>query len=305
MLFDEADKLMDTERWADALAKLESLVSSYKAAETPAVMFYTGLCKSNLGRLRDALRDYERARVMLAADTKSPARDRKALEDKLGESITELEARVPHVQLRAEPGDPETASLHITIDGAEVEAANVVDAPLALDPGEHKLNVEAPQRKPLEREFSLRERQTLDLRLGLARLAVPPPPPKKAPPPPPPPSGGTRKAFGYGFLGLGIAGLLAGGAHVTSDRILGNKEDNADLISIGALGVGVLGLGAGIYLLASGPSAPPAPAAALDAPAFRSTGARAVAADLPAPRWVGVPAAGARSGPAFSIGGSF
>lgn len=297
-LYDEAEKFVDAERWADALGKLEALAALGKATETPVVVFYIGLCKANLGRLRESLQDYRRARELLAADARSPAKERKLLEEKLNVGVDDLDARIPRVTLRRQPGDPPTDALRVTVDGAEVEAASVVDAPLPLDPGEHRVAAEAPSRKPVERAFTLAERQALEVRLDFAPVAARPAPRAPAPPPPPPPSGGTQRALGYAALALGAAGVIAGGVHVTLDRFAGNDEKNADLVTIGAGGGGLLFAGLGIVLLATAPSSAPRARAGEPAPgpALASRAAQAL-------RFGRAPAPG--GGGWLGVGGSF
>ncbi len=295
VLYDEAEKLVQATRWADALAKLEALTAVHKATETPVVVFYIALCKANLGRLRESLQDYKKARALLAADARFPAKERAALEEKLGVGATDLEARLPKVTVRLEPGDPAAGELHLTLDGAEVDAALLVDKPFALDPGDHKLGAEAPARKPVERAFALREGQALDVPLGFAPVAVPKPPPaKKPPPPPPPPPSGLQKTLGYVVLGLGGAALVAGGTHVTLDRFVGNDKENADLVTLGLGGGGLVGVGVGIVLLATAPSAPRAPRAGFAGPATAAP---------PGLRWGAGPARG--GGASLWVGGSF
>jgi hypothetical protein len=288
-LYDEAEKLVDAERWADALAKLEALVAVNRVTETPVVVFYTGLCKANLGRLRESLTDYKRAREALAADKHMPAKERKLLDDKLATGIGDLEGRIPKVVVHRPAGDAD-GELHLTLDGAGVEAADVIDKPLPLDPGEHKLSATAPAKKPFEKDFTLTERQTFELTLELESDAPPPKPAPPPPPPPPPPSTG-QKTVGYIVLGVGAAALVGGGTHVILDRVVGNKDDNADLVTAAIGGAGVLGVGVGIVLLATAPSSAPKADAAGRAPS-------------PAPglRFGGGPTP---SGASFWLGGSF
>ncbi|HEU4404026.1 MAG TPA: hypothetical protein VFS43_01845 [Polyangiaceae bacterium] len=269
-LYDEAEKHVDAERWADALAKLEALAAINKATETPVVVFYTGLCKANLGRLRESLQDYKRALELLAA-ARAPARERKLLEEQLDVGVADLEARIPRVTLRRRPGDPAGEGLKLSVDGAELEPASALDKPHPLDPGEHRLRAELAAMKPFEKEFTLAERQSLELSLDFEPVERPKPPKPKPPPPPPPPSG-AQKAFGYVALGLGGAALVGGGVHVALDRFVGDKDKNADLVSLGLGGGGLLGVGAGIVLLATAPSAGPEAGAAAPAPGLRFGG---------------------------------
>jgi hypothetical protein len=270
-LYDEAEKLVDAERWADALAKLEALAAINKATETPVVVFYTGLCKANLGRLRESLQDYKRARERLAADARFPARERKLLEEKLDVGVADLEGRIPRLTLRRRPGDPEGEGLTVRVDDAEVEPASVLDKPYPLDPGEHRVRAELASMKPFEKEFTLAEKQSLELRLDFEPVAKPPPP-KPPPPPPPPPPSGTQKTIGYLALGVGGAALVGGGVHATFDRVLGDKDKNADLVTIAVGGGGLLGVGVGIVLLATAPSAAPKAGSAAPAPGLRVGG---------------------------------
>jgi tetratricopeptide (TPR) repeat protein len=296
-LYDEAEKFVDAERWADALAKLEALVAVNKATETPVVIFYTGLCKANLGRLRESLQDYRRARVLLAADSRSPARERALLDEKLGGGIDDLEGRIPRLTLRRPPGGPE-GTPKLSIDGAEIDPATSIDKPLPLDPGDHKLRAElASAAKPFEKDFSLAEKQALELSLDFEPVPPPKPPPPKPKPPEPAPTGGAQKFFGYAALGLGGASLVGAGAHVTFDRVLGNNEKNADLVSLALGGGGLLGVGAGIVLLVTAPSPPPAVGAAP-----RPAAGLAPPAPPPGLRFGGGPS---RDGASFWLGGSF
>ncbi|MEO7096259.1 MAG: hypothetical protein ABI175_23570, partial [Polyangiales bacterium] len=59
-LFDEGLKLEEKNQWQPALDRFRK-VAAVKA--TPAVRFHMGLCLENLGKLVDALNEFERAQA--------------------------------------------------------------------------------------------------------------------------------------------------------------------------------------------------------------------------------------------------
>ena len=201
---------------------LELLRDVAAVAESPNVRFSIALCEAKLGRLREALGDYERAHDEAAATDKgsgAKASERAFLLDSSQSAIDELRARVPTVRLDHAPGDPH--GLTLRLDGAPVSLDSILHG-VRVDPGQHSLRAEAPGKAPLELAFSVIEGSDRPVAFDHDLESIPSPaPPVSAPPPraapavakaaPPPENGGSwRATAGWVGIGLGAVALGAG-----------------------------------------------------------------------------------------------
>ncbi len=202
-LFEEGLKLEDKGQWAEALERFRKVAA---VKMTPAVRFHIALCLENTGKLVDALVEFQRAQSDAAND---PTQANVAAN--AGKHVADLKERIPRLIVKL-PDGVEGATL--TIDGAPV-ASSLVGSAIPLDPGAHKVSVQAPKRTTFTKDVELVERGKV-LTLEAVLPAAPetggdePPPPKD-----PPPDPGTSSGVGplpWIFGGLGVAALAGGGA---------------------------------------------------------------------------------------------
>jgi hypothetical protein len=154
-LFMQAEQDEDAQRWADALEKLQR-VSAVR--QTPGVRYHVALCEEHLGHLAAALNDYKSA--------EDQARTEKA-QDVLrlvGKRLADLSPRVPHLTLHIVPEVPDAT---VKLDGELLEQS-VLDIPMAMNPGEHRIEATAPNRPVSATVLTMHEGDAtvLDVKLG-------------------------------------------------------------------------------------------------------------------------------------------
>ena len=216
-LFQQAVKDEDAGHWSEAFTKLQR-VAEVKA--TAGVRYHIALCEEHLGQIATALTDYGTAEHLARAEG---AQDVLRL---VGKQMAVLGPRVPRLTIHLVPDAPDA---QLRIDGVAVARA-LVGVPIPLDPGEHRIDADAPDRPPTSATVTLGERDTTLLNVKLNDVATPPapappasPPPAQLPPasPPPPPSPGlaiATTALAAGLAGGGVvAFLLAGNAQTSGE----------------------------------------------------------------------------------------
>jgi hypothetical protein len=251
-LFVDATKDEQALRWDDALEKLRE-VSHVRF--TAGVRFHMALCEEHLGRLTTALDGYKVAEAQARTEQ---AQDVLKL---VGKRIADITPRVPHVTLRVTPPEPDVV---VTIDGTRVPAASL-GAPLAVDPGEHRIEASTPSRpaKTASLRVLEREHSTFEVKLndpvapapaaagagstGTTTATAPPgvsptepvaPPggaaapgapagasPGGAPPPPPEQPDGSPSRLGAILASAGTLTLAGGGA--AAFVLAGNAHSDA------------------------------------------------------------------------------
>ena len=147
-LFDEGLKLEEKSQWQAALDKFRKVAA---VKTTPAVRFHMGLCLENLGKLVDALNEFERAQSDAVSD---PSPGGQTVQKSAPKHIAELRDRIPRVTIQIPEGAKDVA---ITIDGSSVSAA-VIGTAIPLDPGSHTVRVTATGKVPFEKTFDLVEK---------------------------------------------------------------------------------------------------------------------------------------------------
>lgn len=269
-LFREALQLMGEGNYSDACPKL---AESQRLDPGLGTLVNLALCHEAEGKTASAWLEFTEA-VSLAHQNKRPDRERvarmhiKALEPKLAKLSVRVSA-----EARAVPG------LEVRRDGLTLKEG-VWGSPIPVDPGKHEVSagatgyetwtttVEIPP-EPGQHDVTVPE---------LAKKEEPPPPASPPPAPPPPPiAPGSTKPFELsqrtvGFIvgGAGAAALLVGGyfgvraldkAGKVDDRCpekqcsdagavdLNDEAGRAATIANVAVGVGVVGLGAGALLV--------------------------------------------------------
>lgn len=248
-----------------------------------------GLAQAQVGlkRLVAAQETYKtivREGVPSGLSPKASAAMASAVQDAKKE-LAALEPRIPAVVFTVDgPSDPK-----LRLDGAALSNA-VLGVRRPIDPGEHLFQATADGWKPRETRFSINEGQTQNVRLSLEAGAAPPPVPPPVQPMPiapgpiaPTPGGPDRaQSKGGGWMkplgitatvigGVALAGGIATGViAITEHSVLETEcpfgectqrsQDTLDSFhtfsTISTIGfvVGVVGLGAGITLIAVAPS---------------------------------------------------
>lgn len=143
--------------------------------------------------------------------------------------LEELEAKQPSVlvEARARNGE-ETGRVAVYVDGEKV-ADRLEGRPIELDPGEHLLVFESPEKQRIEQRIVVRESEkSRHISVDFSKLARPKPkalPPAEHTPAPAPvePSSGPPAASWW----LGAAGIVAMG--VGSYFLIAGKSDENDL----------------------------------------------------------------------------
>lgn len=247
-LFADAERDEDAARWAEALGKLRRVA---QVKLTAGIHYHVALCEEHLGQLAAALDEYTSAEGQARAEN---AQDVLRL---VGKRIGDLGPRVPRLTIRLVP---DVGDAVVTLDGASVSHA-VLGTPLPVDPGEHHIEASAPNRPPLSRSVTVRERDVTAVELELteppsprpapAPVAAPaaevpaaPPPPAETPPAPAGPSrtGALLATAGAVVLAGGGVGafVAAGDAHTQAvDQCAQTVSTSADACSSQKNGVHV------------------------------------------------------------------
>ena len=265
---------MGHEDYATACAKFAESQRLEPAAGTAINL---AECLDRRGQLADAWQRWKEARRLLRdGDDRIWAVDRK---------VQELEARLPRLTLRLEPGV--APDVRVERDGVPVGAASLGTA-LPLNPGPHEVVVRAPGHH--ERRYVVELEESANQELSVAPgPALPEPEPEPEPPPAPPlpvqldsapppaqPVAHTSPArtAGFAVVGVGAASLVAGsvfgglairqknqmdGCVESGSRLLcdsaglaaADKGRTYATVANVAVAVGVAGLGVGLYLVLS------------------------------------------------------
>jgi serine/threonine-protein kinase len=233
-LYLDGKRLLDEKKYAEACPKLAESERLEPAGGTELAL---ALCYDEWGKIASAWAAYRDA---LASARKAGRKDReKASQD----AITRLEPLLPKLTVRVAP---EAAAL----DGIEVKRDGVVlgkiawGTPIPVDPGEVRVEALAPGYLPFKASVTVvgpKDEKTL-LVPPLQRVEAPRTTASAAasaapsPDPPPsvePPSQGSslRKPLGYTSLGLGVVGL---GLGVYLGSRFFSKKSDADAICPGS-----------------------------------------------------------------------
>jgi hypothetical protein len=202
----------------DRFRRAESLVHA------PTLELGLARAQVGLGKLVEAHETYRRiVREPLAPD--APAPFARAVAD-AGQELAALEPRLAWVTIDVRGAPP--SDVTVSVDAAAFPSA-ALGIKRASDPGEHGIRASAPGFAPLATSFRVTEGQTTAISLTLQPAPSPEPaavpvtePPAATPPvtpsgpapaeqPVPPPSTPFGKTAGMVALGLGVAGLAAGG----------------------------------------------------------------------------------------------
>ncbi|MDC0681297.1 hypothetical protein [Sorangium atrum] len=294
-LFQEGVALSAANHCAAALVKFQAVAG---VRRTPQVLFNIAECEARLGKLVSALGNYRIAAA--AADGDPRANDVSA---NVGARIEDLEARIPRLAIHRGAG---ALTATILLDGAALGASEM-SADIPVDPGPHVISARVGDREAARETVTLEERdaKTVEIAIADPPAALPPASasPGGAPAEVPPratleglPATRPSKAPGLAVLGAGIASGAVGGVFLglragtlsDLDALCGGDRscppsarpvaDRGRLytgVAEAAIGLGVVGVAAGITLLVMSGSAAAPDASARAAAAAAGRRARA------------------------------
>jgi len=278
-LFREGRSLLDGKKYDEACPKL---AESQRLEPGAGTLLALALCHEGQGKPATASKELKQASEL---GRKNGRTDLAAAADKRARA---LEASVPHLIVHLPEQD---ASYRVQCDG---EPVSEIGAPLALDPGEHRVEVAADGKVPRSYVVRISGAGTTEIVVDkLEDVAAPAASPAKAqqrpvrpvvtrtePPPPAEQNrGGAQRTIGLVLVGAGVVGLGAGawfGGQALSQsgeakRVCptagtcpddGNEANDrakesfkVSVVSLAA-GTGALTIGAIVYFLAPNGSSP-------------------------------------------------
>lgn len=156
-LYREGVQLANDGNWPDALKKFQEVVALRSA---PAALIALATAMEKSGRLLDAERTYRRAKLdaQVLGD--------EGLTQRAEESLAQLVPTVPHILVHL-PADARNAT--VTVDGVPILGA------VAVDPGSHRIVVEAKGRPKFEERLELALSEKRDIWVKLAENVTPRP----------------------------------------------------------------------------------------------------------------------------------
>jgi exonuclease VII small subunit len=191
-----------------ACARFEDSLALFRRAST---LLNLGECSEHLGLLADALRYWREG-----AATLDSSDERLALAK---EKVRELEKRVP--VLSVDTGGPLPSGAAVLVDGTAVPATELADV-IAVDVGEHVLELVVPRRETATARVRVREGERREVHLlpgpPIATDAGPRLPAEE-------PANGQRVA-GFVLGGVGLAAIVMGA--VTGGLVLERKSTVED-----------------------------------------------------------------------------
>ena len=233
-LFQDARAAFKKNDYATACPKF---AESYRLDPLAGALFNLADCEEHAGHTASAWQRWQELVTLLRP---TPSDERFAVAQ---QHVADLAKQLPKLRVRWAAGATVVGAT-IKRDNVELGAASL-DTALPIDPGEHVVTVEAPQRKPKSFRVTVQNGQTsdLDISAGEATEATTPPPPGDGtktppkpdvttpikgddttpkPPPPPPSRSAALPALGWVSLGLGV--VAAGVAVGTGVGAIGAKS---------------------------------------------------------------------------------
>jgi hypothetical protein len=270
-LFDQAREAMEAGHVDDACPKF---AESQRLDPAGGTLLNLALCYEKQGKIASAWGAFEDAIVVARKDGRA---DRVTLAQ---EHIATLKPQLSRLTLRVSDATP---GLVVKLDGRRIERA-VWGAPIPLDPGSHDVEASAPGRTPWTQRVELsaasgdKSIEVPEL-LSQSIAAAPATQPEAAPPSgtmAAADAGGSTSTVGIIVGGVGLVALGVGsyfglesfsawrdrndhcGAEGCDDEGIAYGEDTnryANYANIG-VGVGLVAVGVGTYLVLSSPSSP-------------------------------------------------
>ena len=158
-LFNEAEALEKEERWSEAALKVREAI---RIKETPGLRYHLAFCEEHMGLLVEAMNDYARARDLIAQGTAA-----KDVEGLLPDKQKALSRRVPSIVIVPPAG---VSSIRASIDGQNI-AASVLGRPAPVNPGMHRVVVNADGYREFVADVTLTEGERRVVAAKLARMA--------------------------------------------------------------------------------------------------------------------------------------
>ncbi len=277
-LVEDGDKLWTKGDYAGALDRFSR---AHGLVNVPTIALRQAECLEKLGRIVEASEKYMTvSRLKLGPGAPDPFK--RAVATAL-ERVDGLRQRLASLELTIQGEDVEGAK--VLVDGREIPSA-LVGASFPVDPGDRVIEVVKGSRRVSE-TISIKEKESKTLTLTLPPGEDEPEPPVQPPTQPPtqpPPAGPTAEpttssqaTWGWISLGVGTAGLIAGGATgLIAKGKQGSLDDNCvdkqcppaqqsdvdsynqmRMMSTIGFGVGIVGVGAGLTLLLTAPDPEP------------------------------------------------
>jgi hypothetical protein len=216
-------------KWTEARDRFAAALA---IRPSPKIHFSLAQSEEQLGLVASAQADYLHA---LEVAKSAKQEDVVAAAEK---AIANIAPRVPHVRVVIAPGGAGASAATATLDDAPI----ALEAPIAVDPGTHRVVVAAPGSAPTTTNVAIGERQQLEVPVTLATPAGAPPagggePAEGAGPPlsdategaPRAPGAGPRSAWptvGLVTAGAGVAAMGLG-AYFGLDAKSKNDASNA------------------------------------------------------------------------------
>lgn len=197
--FRQGQTSYDAGRYAGAL---EHFRASLESSDSPNARLYVARCLRQLGRLSEAVLEYEWT-VQVATERARQLSRYAATEQAARKELAELEPRIARLTLRLETPPPGT---EVFLQGIQLTRA-AFGIPLPVMPGPVSIVVQAPGHERLERQVTLSAGEAHVEPLNLVAM----PAFSAAPPALPAPTRWERKA-GWISAGVGAAGLATFGA---------------------------------------------------------------------------------------------
>jgi len=200
-VFQEAVRLIDAGRVAEACPKF---AESHRLDPQGGVAFELGNCYEKIGKLASAWGAFNEAaaRWRLRGDKRAGDAQKRAeaLESKLAKLVIVV------------PAGSRVAGLSIKRNGTTIGEGQW-DTPVPVDPGEVTIEATAPGKEPLRRTMKIERPGVTNFEVGVLAdakgsggIARPPPPVEDAP------FWGGQRIAAASAAGLGLVGLVVGGA---------------------------------------------------------------------------------------------
>ncbi|MEP7122965.1 MAG: tetratricopeptide repeat protein [Byssovorax sp.] len=200
-LFDAGVLQMEAGRYAQACPSIEH---SYELDPRPGVLYTLAECQSKWGHLAAAVARYQEYLAAYAALPPTKKKLQTSRPNTARAQIAALSPQIPKLTLTLAPGAP-TGTL-VERDGHPV-AASDLGASMSLDPGDHLVRVSVPSGRMSEIHVTLARSESRRVALDFPRA----PPEGTSSHEGPRPTSGRRVAAVVSG-GLGLAGLVLGGA---------------------------------------------------------------------------------------------
>ena len=211
-LFQEARKLMDAKRYAEACPKL---AASHKLAPAVGTLLNLADCYERNGQLASAWVRFHDA-IALAQRLNRPDREKTAKE-----RADRIEPRLIKLTITGKD-----SGLEVKLDGNPLDSA-VLGTPVPIDPGKHTVDASKVGKKPWSTTIDLTDRArtpsveipALEADPDATKGTTPPPVENPKTTPPPADDGSTQRI-------LGIVGMGVGGAAVVMGTIFGLRTSS-------------------------------------------------------------------------------